>query len=318
MSCLWRLAQTTVVAGLLAPTLVGLAQQGGAIRGAVVDQGGNLVVNATVVLNRTGTSDSVEVLTSSDGRYLSDDLEPGLYTITAVKEESGGDMFRVQVRDGHMVQVDFVLAPGRQVAAWLTEAAERESFTHAFTDGIAASRADRFDDAIDQFRRALAIRPTCLECNFNLAVTFVKVDRLDDAEASFKRALDIRPDYAAAYYGLSNVYTRQNRTTEAAEARGEANRLSLERLAVGRAQSEDTVARGVTLLDAGNVTDAVGRFEAALAVDSNFAPAHYWLGVSLIELDRADQARAELERYLELDSIGEFVDDAQTLLTDLR
>ena len=96
------------------------------------------------------------------------------------------------------------------------------------------------------------------------------------------------------------------------------NRIALELLAAGRAQAEDAVTRGVTFLEAGNVQDAVGRFEAALEHDSNYAPARYWLGVALMELELSDRARATLSRYVALEPNGEFSDDARQRLGQLE
>ena len=78
------------------------------------------------------------------------------------------------------------------------------------------------------------------------------------------------------------------------------------------------LARGIAFLNAGNATDAVGRFEAALDMDSGFAPAQYWLGVGLIELGRTEQASLELEHYLQLEPTGEFAAEARTHLSHLR
>ena len=311
------IAHAVAIAILLALGIPGIAQEGGTIRGTVVDQVGQVVGDAVVVVNNFGTPDSFEIPTAADGRYSSDGLKSGLYTVTATKGDLGGEMFRVRVRNGHTVQVNFVLGKGQRVATWLTEARERESFSRAFSAGIEASRSGRYDEAIEEFEQALGVNPGCLECNFNLAVTLVVVGRLNDAETSFLRAVDIRPDYAAAFYGLSDLYRRQNRVAEATEARSEANRLALKRLAVGRAQAEDAVTRGLTFLNAGNVADAVGRFEAALARDPGFAPAYFWLGTGLVELGRGERTRHELEHYLKLDPTGEFSDRARDQLSDL-
>ena len=316
-STLRRSGPLTVAGLLLLPVSIALAQPGGAVRGNVVDEQGRPIGEATVVIDSFGAAETEETRTTSDGLYTYSGMAAGLYTITATKDELGGEVFRIRVRDGHTVSVNFELAPGQRVAAYLVAAGEREALSRAFTAGIEASRSGDHDVAIDAFRSALDVSPTCLECHYNLAIAYTELGRFDDAEVEFQSVLRLREDYAAAYYGLSSIYTRQGRTAEAADARSEANRLALERVAVGRAQAEDAVARGVTFFNAGNVADAIGRFESAVELDATLAVAHYWLGVSLQQSGRDAPARSALQRYLQLASSGEFSAEVRQRLEDL-
>ena len=296
---------------------IALAQPGGAVRGLVVDELGRPISEATVVVNSFGAARTEETRTTSDGQYTYSGITPGLYTITATKDELGGEVFRIRVRDGHTVSVNFELAPGQRIAAYLVEAGEREALSQAFAAGIEASRSGDYDVALEAFRSALDLSPTCLECHYNLAIAYTELGRFADAEVEFQSVLLLREDYAAAYYGLSSIYTRQGRAVEAAEARSEANRLALERVALGRAQAQDAVGRGVTFFNAGNVADAIGRFEAAVELDATLAVAHYWLGLSLQQTGRDVPARSALQRYLQLAPSGEFAAEVRQRLEDL-
>ena len=305
---------------LVVPVLAAVAagQDTAVLEGVVLDESGAGAAGATVVVGTFGTSETSEAVTGADGRFRHTGLTDGIYTVTANRADLGADLFRVRLRSGQTVQVTLALERGRSMASWLTEAGEREALTRAFDEGLAASRAGRIEEAIAAYERAVEIGPTCLECRFNLAVAYADASRFDAAEETFRAVLEIRPGYAAAYYGLSSVYARQGRTDEAAEARGEANRIALELLAAGRAQAEDAVARGATFLEAGNVQDAVGRFEAALDHDANYAPAHYWLGVAHMELEQPERARAALSRYVAIEPNGELSDDARQRLDQLE
>ena len=88
-----------------------------------------------------------ETQTTSDGQYAYSGITPGLYTITATKDALGGEVFRIRVRDSHTVSVNFELAPGQRVAAYLFEAGEREALSRAFTTGIEATRSDEYEVA---------------------------------------------------------------------------------------------------------------------------------------------------------------------------
>ena len=60
----------------------------------------------------------------------------------------------------------------------------------------------RLDEAIDAFRRAIALRPDYAEAHNNLGNVFKDQGRLDEALACFRRALEARPDFAPAASNL--------------------------------------------------------------------------------------------------------------------
>jgi len=311
-------ARVWAVAGILTIcTNLALTQTSGTVQGVVVDDQGQPINEATISINSLQAADNSETQTSTDGRFHYSGVIPGIYSITASKNELGGEVFRIRVRENRTVSVNFELTPGQRVAAYLGEAGQREALSRTFATGIEASRSGDYEISVESFLSALKLSPTCLECHFNLAIAYTELSRFTDAESEFREVLRLRPDYAAAYYGLSSIYNRLGRGAEASEARNEANRLALERVAVGRAQSEDAVARGLSFFNAGNISDAINRFEAAVDLDSSFATAYYWLGISLEESGRTGPARSAFQRYLQLASDGEFSTEARQRLENL-
>ncbi len=293
-------------------------QEGGVIEGMVVDRLGDRVDDAIVFVSQFGATESTEIRTTQDGQYFQAGLPSGVYTVTATKDELGSETFRVRVRNGRRVEVTFVLEAGRDTPSWLTEAGEREALSQAFEEGLEASRAGQIDAAIDAFRRALDVNSNCVECRYNLAIAYTGIRSFTDAEREFQRIVEFRPDYAAAYYGLSNVYTQQGQLDAARDARNEANRIAVERLAVGRARAEDAVERGIVFFTAGNIRDALRRFETAVELDAAYAPGQFWLGVSLSDLGNGDRAVSALRRALSLEPNGDFSDDARDRLAELE
>ena len=295
-----------------------LAQETGTLRGTVVDEQDHPVDGARVVIRRLArSSGGFEIDTGADGGYEQQHITAGLYTVTAGKNELSGEMFRVRIRSGRTVKVNFLLSPGHQVATWLTELGATETASRAFAAGLAASRVSDFQTAIEHYTRALEGQPNCAECSFNLAVVYSHIEQFAHAEEAFKGVLALRPDYAAAYYGLSSVYAHQGRSADAARAREEANRLALAHLARRRRVAENALNQAVTILDTGNVAEARKRFEGMLVQDSSFASAHYWLAVSLLQSDAPDRAASEFQRYLQLDGDGVHAAQARERLSQL-
>ena len=316
--CSIRLTVIFLVAQLLAQTEIGLTQIPGTIQGTVVGPEGGFIEEATVVL--TSLTDGMTIgnfSTNEDGRYSSLVVPSGLYTVRAHKDTLGSEIFRVRIRKEQTVKVNFMLEPGRRISAYLAEASERDALTRFFTAGIKFNRSEKHKQAIESFLRAIELSPACIECHFNLAVSYTELGLLSNAEMEFKRVIFLKPDYAAAYYGLSSLYIQQGQPEEAAAARSEANRIALDRLEIGRVQAEYAVERGITFFEAGNLTDAIGRFEYAIDQDSNLASGYYWLGIALEQFGRLTKARSSLQRYLQIDPEGEFAIPVRKLLDNL-
>lgn len=298
------------------------AQVGGAgtgtIHGRVVGADGQPVAGAQVVVRPLGGGDGRTLATAADGTYVQRDVAAGLHAVTASRDDRHSEMFRIRLRPGRTVEVNLKLAAGRRAAAWLAELVDHEAASRAFAAGLAASRAADHATAVRQFARAVERRPDCAECSYNLAIAYADLERFPDAEAAFRQVLAIAPDYPAAYYGLASIYARQGRAADVAAARGEATRLALARLAERRRLLEAALARGIDRLHAGEVAGARADFERILDEDASFAPAHYWLAMSLLRSNAAGRAAAALRRFLELDGDGEHAARARAALDGLE
>ena len=130
-------ARVLAVAGILTIcTDLVLTQTSGTVQGMVVDDQGQPINEATISINNLQAADNSETQTSTDGRLHYSGVSPGIYTITASKNELGGEVFRIRVRGNRTVSVNFELTPGQRVAADLGEAAQREALSRTFATGI--------------------------------------------------------------------------------------------------------------------------------------------------------------------------------------
>lgn len=311
----------TVVAVVLAPAFFAeptIAQPAGTVRGQVVDLQGRAVDGAMVVFDFQGAGvERVDVTTNSDGEFSQRDLSDGHYTVTAQKQDVGRQSFRLRVRPGQTVEVNFLLQPRAGPALWRDDLPGREALTEVFEEGVAANRAGDFEQAITKFEEVLGSTPACIDCHYNIGIAYTRMEDYAAAAAAFKKVLDIRPDFAAGYYALADVYNRQERFDEAATARSEANRIAVEALAAGRERTQNTLNQGIIFWNAGNVADAKRRFEEAAKLDPTHADVHYWLGMAnTTEGNRAEAARS-LRRYLDLAPDGQYADSAADTLKQI-
>jgi Tfp pilus assembly protein PilF len=81
------------------------------------------------------------------------------------------------------------------------------------------------DEAIDDYRKAIQIRPSYDDALNNLGAALAIKGELDEAIARIRESIHYRPDKADAYYNLGNVFVMQHKLNEAAGAYTEALRL---------------------------------------------------------------------------------------------
>jgi len=71
---------------------------------------------------------------------------------------------------------------------------------------IANAKDERFDAALAEFRKAVAIDPLNVEARYNFGVLYMKTGQFEKAASEFKKAISVRPDLPESYKGISNVY----------------------------------------------------------------------------------------------------------------
>jgi Tetratricopeptide repeat len=77
----------------------------------------------------------------------------------------------------------------------------RPDYAEALTNrGVALEQLARFDEAVEEYDRALAVRPAYAEALYNRGAALVQVARLEEAVEAYDRALAIRPDYVPCQF----------------------------------------------------------------------------------------------------------------------
>jgi tetratricopeptide (TPR) repeat protein len=141
--------------------------------------------------------------------------------------------------------------------------------------------------ALADYRKALALDPSCPSAHFNLAVAALQGGNLSDAEAHYRKALAGKPT-AETHNGLGYVLARQGRADEAiAEFRAA--------LAVDPkfAPADNNLAEA--LVQQGKLADAVPYYQASLAAHPSAAVYAALAGV-LRRLGRTDEAAEQLAK----------------------
>ncbi len=87
-----------------------------------------------------------------------------------------------------------------------------------YRQGIVADSRAEWDEAIRNYREALALKPEYDKCHLNLGVDLARTGRLDEAMTHIARAEDLNPSYYRAPFNRGLLLEQMGRTDEAREA----------------------------------------------------------------------------------------------------
>jgi tetratricopeptide (TPR) repeat protein len=295
----------------------GAAAQTGTVKGKVVDAQGNPVEGAKVTIIQKGSTKGRELKTNKKGEFVQLGIFPGEYTIAAEKEDlkSSTDM---HVGLGDNPDVDLKLAragPSPEMKA------KADALEKVFDQGVEASKAGNYDDAIAKFNEAVKMAPNCADCYYNIGVASAKKGDLAASEEAYKKALELKPDYCDALANLANVYNAEKKldlaletTTKAGQCGGGSGAG-----ASGGGQSAGSLYnQGVILWNQGKYPEAKEKFAAAAKADPNNAEAQYRLGMADINLGDMAAATAAFEAYLKAAPSGPHAAEVKGFLAAMK
>ena len=164
-----------------------------------------------------------------------------------------------------------------------TLAVAGESPTSHLVMGVALDRQGRSEAAMEQYQRALALKPSYAEAHYNLGVVLYGERRLDEARHALENAAALQPENGDAQNNLALVYLAMGRIDAAVAAFERA-------LASGARPTTALVNLGNALGAAGRADEAMDSYRRALALDPDLAAAHFNLARLLGR--RGEQVRA--------------------------
>jgi len=156
--------------------------------------------------------------------------------------------------------------------------------------GLVAEKLERHGDALDAYRRALAIEPHDVTLRGRLAAQEVHAGRLDEAAADYERCLAERPHDAGLLLALADCRIR---TGDPADAR----RLLVDALTLDLAPEQTSAALatlGALAAEERQVADALALYRDAVRLDPRGITARF--GYAAVLGTVGDEAAAARER----------------------
>jgi len=166
--------------------------------------------------------------------------------------------------------------------------AGRPKYWSVCIDALVA--AGRLDQAVEVYRRLIALQPRLAAAHLNLGLLLLRLDRRAEAAGCFRAALNLDPTLATAHNNLGNLAKLEGRLEEAAESYRAA-------AAANPAMAEAHDNLGVLLEQAGELEAAENRFRHVIALAPNYPAIHRKLGAVLLERGRTAEALEEFLRH---------------------
>ncbi len=163
--------------------------------------------------------------------------------------------------------------------------------------GAIEAGTGHYEEAVEEFSRALASDPTNDDAYTGLARAYELVGRPTDAERTYQRAIDVRPQYWAAYNSLGTFYFRRNEYAKAAETFSRVVSLVPDSF-----HGYDNL--GAAQLGEGEYVQAIATFRHSLALCPT-AYAYSNIGTAFFYLHQFEDAATNYEESLKL-AAGDF------------
>jgi Tfp pilus assembly protein PilF len=280
------------------------------IKGKVIGANNEPIVGVQVTIEFLGgVNRKLQTKTDKRGEFIQLLTESGMYRITATDPKIGSASSETKVSLGRVSEMTIVLVP--TTAA--TDAAKAAELKKAFDEGVQASRSGNHDAAIEKFKGALALAPSCYDCHFNIGVAYMAKKDEKAAEAAWKQALEVKADYSEAMNALSTLYNNQKRFDEAAAMSAKAASAT-----GGAGNADATFNQGIILWNQGKIADAKAKFEETIKLNASHADAHFQLGMALLNEGKLPEAVSAFESYLKLAPEGQFATQAKGMIAQLK
>ncbi len=274
----------------------------GRINGTVVDENGNPVEGAVIVVESLTSKTKLEGKSDRKGHFAVAGMGTGMWRITASKPgymSSSTDMYVRQLAPNP--PITFTLKKITGLAALATD----ETSMKLFDEGNKLIEAGQYDEALKVFEEFLIKYPQIHQVHLNIGTCYLKKDDLDKAEAEFKLVLektievygDYKKDTAAslrAFAGLGEIYLKRNDLETARKYFTQALEVSPE---------DEVAAYNVAeiLFSHQNVDEAIRFYELAIKIKKDWSKPYHKLGLAYLNKGDFEKALENLRKFLEID-----------------
>ncbi len=314
-----------------------LFAQTGYIWGRVIDVDGNPIQGVTVRFQSLKSNRKYTLETDKNGSYQ----HAGVYSIDTYRVVVEKDGYVNDVKEGikpggsgdAACRADFIMKKGkkRRLAYEMTDeelakakesqaeqkkkAAELEAVRGSFEEAIALYNSGQYDQAIEGFKKVLAVDKEQPSVWGNLAAAYAKLEKYDLALENYQTAVSMEPENSAYYQNMGSIYAAQGNDEKARELYEKAASLAVNLSPKDAATNYYNM--GVTYINAGKNAEAKEALQKAIEIDPTHGESHYQMGVVLLGEGDMEGAIKIWKKYLEVSPNGPNAATAQELIKSL-
>jgi Flp pilus assembly protein TadD len=201
---------------------------------------------------------------------------------------------------GFIILILFGLRTFTWAPAWKTQRALGQTILSRFPDsflghtvmGAGLAEEGNFNGAVDEYHRAIRLKPDLAWVHYNFAITLQDMGRAQEAVQEYRAAIQIQSENPSYHNNLGTILYQQGRLSESESELREAVRLAPEHV---RAR----VNLGNVLDDLDRPAEAETEYREAIRRAPDFTGAYYNLALSLNRQGKKEEAAQALEDYLE-------------------
>lgn len=180
-----------------------------------------------------------------------------------------------------------------------------------YNSAVKLHLAGKLDEAINEYRAALAANGELSQAHCNLGLIFNQQHDYDKALIEFRKALAIDPKDAITYNGIGAALRAQKDMAGAIENWSAAVRID-PKLATAHYNL------GTVYEIQKDYDKAVQAYSEAVKNDFRLGEAHYRLGLILVKKNRIEDAKEQFSKALQVSKNAEYTEDARKRLAALE
>jgi tetratricopeptide (TPR) repeat protein len=308
----FALAATVLVAE--APPLAGQDWKGKArIDGRVVNEKGEPIVGAKLSLRKGGVGP--DIVTDKKGRWAYLGLGNGEWSIDVAAPGYLVEKTSVQLSELYRLPPMVIRLERAPEAAPPPQAVvPRDTSAEVIASverGNQLLEQKNYAAARTEYEKALAAVPDNPVILRGIAQTWYGEKKIDEAIATLKRVVELDPADAAGPLLLASLLLEKGNLEEAKTVLARLPPESIKDPAV-------YVNFGVLLLNQKRPAEAWGYFDQAVRIAPSDADSYFYRGLTALQLKKKAEAKADLEKYLELAPTGDQAPDAKELLKSVK
>jgi len=164
----------------------------------------------------------------------------------------------------------------------------------ALASAEAAEKEGRLGDARAGYERLIALRPEVAAiAHQRIGATFIKEKQYGPALEHFQKALDADPANATVRLIMAQAAFEGGMAERGAALAAEVDRSAIK-------DPDVAYNLGVQLLNAGKAAEAASFFSQSIALDAGYVDGYFRRGLAEINLGKMAEARADLQKVLDL------------------